>query len=457
MTISIVKRILNDATLGFLALLSLFLIFLPSVFALSESGIAMVTTVEYLIIAVFATEYAIALVAADNKSEFVLGRWRIIDALIIIAAVIAAVPAVPDVFRNSTAFRILKLGRLALLGTRSSLGLTLKKDAAGTSAHGPTSLSVSALNRSGDGLEQISWDKGMTKLANTGADWLFIAGMTEDRLTEISTRLSVPVTALRGLFQSNVPKLDHLDRFTTLFVRYPIELGPGPEFRRTPVLLVASADNIVVLSREDTDLVQRVGRRLAMLDPALPPMARATAALLGEIVRAYTDVINHLENLLLDLEASQAIQKDESFIAQAFLLRTQTLRVRSSAKYLRSVMRDLKSGNLLTSGDDPVARHVFGLIADDVDDLYDAVDDLRESLQALVDLRLNVASFQMNRVMRLLALLTTLALIPATAGGLLGTNLTDAPWALSLSQLGFGVASGMALSLYIFIVKGWLR
>ena len=38
---------------------------------------------------------------------------------------------------------------------------------------------------------------------------------------------------------------------------------------------------------------------------------------------------------------------------------------------------------------------------------------LSDSVLGLVDLRLNVSSFQMNRVMRLLALLTALALMPA--------------------------------------------
>jgi Mg2+ and Co2+ transporter CorA len=78
-------------------------------------------------------------------------------------------------------------------------------------------------------------------------------------------------------------------------------------------------------------------------------------------------------------------------------------------------------------------------------------------LQSLVDLRLNVSSFQMNRVMRLLALLTALALIPATIGGLLGMNLNDAPYYGTLPQIAFGVGVAMMLSLYIFAIKGWLK
>jgi len=121
------------------------------------------------------------------------------------------------------------------------------------------------------------------------------------------------------------------------------------------------------------------------------------------------------------------------------------------------MLRELSRGQLSIPGLDEANREIFGLLADDTGDLYESNEDLRESLQALVDLRLNVSSFQMNRVMRLLALLTALALIPTIAGGLLGMNLQDSPWAVSLAQVSFGVAAGMALSLYLFAIKGWLR
>jgi hypothetical protein len=41
--------------------------------------------------------------------------------------------------------------------------------------------------------------------------------------------------------------------------------------------------------------------------------------------------------------------------------------------------------------------------------------------------------------------------------GLLGMNLLDAPWPATIAQVSFGVAAGMALSLYVFAIKGWLR
>jgi Mg2+ and Co2+ transporter CorA len=63
----------------------------------------------------------------------------------------------------------------------------------------------------------------------------------------------------------------------------------------------------------------------------------------------------------------------------------------------------------------------------------------------------------MNRFLKLLAVVSFLGLIPSVAGGLLGMNVAGNPWPVSLGQVAFCVAMGMATSLYVFAVKGWLK
>ena len=62
----------------------------------------------------------------------------------------------------------------------------------------------------------------------------------------------------------------------------------------------------------------------------------------------------------------------------------------------------------------------------------------------------------MNRVMRVLAVVSVLGLIPAVVGGLFGINLIDNPWPFTLRQVAFFVVYGTVLCLYVFLVKGWL-
>ena len=91
------------------------------------------------------------------------------------------------------------------------------------------------------------------------------------------------------------------------------------------------------------------------------------------------------------------------------------------------------------------------------DYLYETVNNVREGVLSLIELHLNVVSFEMNRVMRVLAVVSVLGLIPAVVGGLLGMNLADNPWPVTLPQVTFAVCFAMVTSLYFFVAKGWLR
>jgi Mg2+ and Co2+ transporter CorA len=453
-----IERYLTDAVLGFFALLSFFLFIAPLVFPFNDFAQGVVNALEYAIILLFVLEYASGLLLAKSKLAFMTDGRRIIDMLIILSALIAFIPLVPDVLRHSPVFRLIRVGRIALLGARSSLALKLDDNANDlNSSEVVAELKVLLLASSGTHFDVISWEQGLNRISSGEPDWLFISGLDETRLTSITDALGVPVSAVQGLFRSATPGFDTLEHFSTFFVRYPKPMAPGERLIRTPILLVGTADNVVVLSRGQTDLEEKVQLRLASIDPNTPKIVRATLALISEIISAYTHVTESIEVTLANLEIAQSRLDDETFLARTFTLRADILKARASLKHLKSVIRDLFSGKIIIASATPSNREPFRFLADDACDLYDNVEDIRESLQGLVDLRLNVASFQMNRVMRLLALLTALALIPATIGGLLGMNITDAPWPATLSQIAFGVGVCMTLSLYVFAIKGWLR
>ena len=92
-----------------------------------------------------------------------------------------------------------------------------------------------------------------------------------------------------------------------------------------------------------------------------------------------------------------------------------------------------------------------------MDSLYEAVNKRREEIKALIELHINRKSFEMNRLLKLLAIVSFLGLIPSIAGGLLGMNVAGNPWPVTLGQVAFGVAMGMATALYVFAIKGWLK
>jgi Mg2+ and Co2+ transporter CorA len=87
-------------------------------------------------------------------------------------------------------------------------------------------------------------------------------------------------------------------------------------------------------------------------------------------------------------------------------------------------------------------------VPEEADYLYETVDNVRESVLSLIELHIDIAAHDTNRFMRLLAIVSTLALIPAVAGGLLGMNLGDSPWPVTLGQVAFGTLVLMLGVLY---------
>jgi Mg2+ and Co2+ transporter CorA len=100
---------------------------------------------------------------------------------------------------------------------------------------------------------------------------------------------------------------------------------------------------------------------------------------------------------------------------------------------------------------------MFGVLREEAEYQYDTLGNVKESLISLIELHINTVSLDMNRTMRLLAVITALSLIPAIIGGMLGENLVDQPYNVKLWEVFLVVLSMMGLGFYAFWRKGWLR
>lgn len=89
--------------------------------------------------------------------------------------------------------------------------------------------------------------------------------------------------------------------------------------------------------------------------------------------------------------------------------------------------------------------------------MYETAQNIRESLISLIELHINTVSYDMNRVMKVLAVITCLGLVPTVIGGLLGVNLIDVPYPLRISDIVFMIFSLMLMGVYTFYKMGWLR
>ena len=440
---------LNEAVMGFLALAALSLGLAPFLFELPSGVEQGFDVAEWVIIGLFALEYAANFALSTDRRKFALHPWRMLDAVIIIAALLSLLPAVSEAVRSTPALRILRLFRILLFGPR--VGHGLQRPAAPPPRPAPSGQPQVTLLRPGEPTpRKCDWNELLQWAAAPTSDWLHASNLAPDRLMEIASALGVPHVMIEAaLHESSYPRIESGARWTALTVSLP---AAGDAIHRDPVLLLVTANDVLSLAPHPLDLQQ-----LPAESGALPWGPRCALHIIRLVLARDEELAGRLERRVRQLEALPPSESPESFFEQTIRLK----RVLSTAKgdlwRLHGVLEMLADGRRLLPGLGPEQRESVAQLAEEADYLYETVDNVRESVLSLIELHIDIAAHGTNRFMRLLAIVSTLTLIPVVAGGLLGMNLGDSPWPVTLGQVAFGTLVLMLGVLYTFMAKGWLR
>jgi Mg2+ and Co2+ transporter CorA len=167
-------------------------------------------------------------------------------------------------------------------------------------------------------------------------------------------------------------------------------------------------------------------------------------------------LVDAFEHELRGLEEIPIRDSSPAFFERTFRAKKELSAAQADLWRLKGVLADFAEGRVLPVGADATPE-IFRRLTSKAEYLYDTVVNVRDEILSVMELHLNIVSFDMNRVMRVLAVVSVLGLIPAVIGGLFGMNLVDNPWPFTLPQVAFAISFGMVLCLYFFFVKGWLR
>ncbi|HZF31304.1 MAG TPA: CorA family divalent cation transporter, partial [Gammaproteobacteria bacterium] len=245
------------------------------------------------------------------------------------------------------------------------------------------------------------------------------------------------------------------DKITGLFVWVP-DVDEVGHLDRYAMLLLPVGAGLLSLSRRNLHGVERFAPVPGAGD-GLPFVSRMIAVVLNRVIRGNEQLAGRCEQRLRELEEVPIEESRPAFFELTFRLKKQLSAAQADLWRLKGIAAELGNGRRDFVELPPAALARIQRFKSDVDYLYDTLANIREEVLSIIDLHLNVVSFGMNRVMRVLAVISALGLIPAVVGGLLGMNLIDNPWPVTLPQIAFAVLFAMVLGLYFFIVKGWLR
>ncbi len=444
-----IKDALSEAAMGFLALAALGLGLAPLIFAVPPALESSFDAVEWLIVAMFATEYIVNLMASPNRFAFVRDPWRILDAAIILASLASFLPSISDELRSTLALRVLRLFRALLFGVRA--GHAVMQPALPPSRGVPLGPPEATRLAPADATPQrAEWSGLLHWVASPTGDWMHVSNMPFDRLHEIAAAARVPhVMVEAAMHESSYPRLLSGDRWSALSLSVPSQ---ADLLRRDPVLLLVREAGLLSVGLHPIRLQE---------PPAsfeeVPWGTRCALDLVRRVVLRNEELAAGLEREARTLEALPADESPESFFETTFRLKRALAMAMGDLWRLRAILEMLSDGRRGLPGLTQRAREEIRLLSDDADFLYETLDHTREAVLSLIDLHINMASHDTNRFMRLVAIMSTLALIPAITGGLLGMNLGDSPWPVTLGQIAFITLMLMLAVLYTFMAKGWLK
>ncbi len=449
-------RLLNESFLGFLALVLAAMTLAPMLLTLNPRVDQAFETGQWIIVGLFTLEYALALAAAEDRVAFLRNGWRILDLATIILSLLTLVPGVADALRSTPALRLLRLARVFALGARAS-GVILREDSARAKLAALPPVQVQHFPAPSEVPPQAaSWEALLTWLKHSQPGWYHASNVGPKEARQAAEAMGLSPEFIEAhLNGSSYPHFEKQGQRAVLFLWLPARQASS---ERQGLLLLATDKSLLTMERHAQEWVPSTAASLpATTMEALPQPIRTVCALLESLLNRQEELAAQFESELRALEEIPVHESRPVFFERTFQLKKALSTQQSDLWRLRGMVNGLALGRSQMPGGNGAEKEIFQRLADQADYLYETATNFRESLLSIIDLHLNVNSFEMNRVMRVLAVASVIGLIPGVVGGLFGMNLDGNPWPLTLPQVAFAVGFGMLVTLYFFFVKGWLR
>ena len=452
--------LLGEAFLGFLAIIAVALTLFPMLFDVKPGVAAALDTLQWVIIGWFAVEYVFALMSARAKTAFLTSPWRLLDLATILIPLASLLPTMSRALLSSPVLRLVRLVRLITLGVRVS-GIAVRRHGTqpadeATGGEGHVTLMADAPEFSPT---PATWEDLLKWLRAPGREWYHVSNPSREQLGEIATAAGLPAGFLENhLFGANYPHSASTRKHAALFLWLP-EFTAAGHVERHGVLFVATANSLLSLARRPTHALERITASAPAADDEAektPFALRMLGVVLERVLQQNERLVDSFEQELRALEDIPIRDSSPAFFERTFRAKKELSAAQADLWRLKGVLADLAEGRLLAA-EGAVPPEIFRRLTAKAEYLHETTTHVRDEILSVMELHMNIVSFDMNRVMRVLAVVSVLGLIPAVIGGLFGMNLIDNPWPFTLPQVAFAITFGMVLCLYFFFVKGWLR
>lgn len=454
-------NVFDDDVMTFLAVILIPIIAIPLLFPISPLLNTLFDTFNVIIILAFICEYFFKLGFSIDKRIFILKWEHILDLTIILLALAEFYPFVyTPVGRASPILRLLRVSRLFSSAGRS---IEIRKRPHVEEAKEVTKPPMK-INQLIDSTVSTytSVEIEGKQVISPEPEWIDFQYISDTDLDTVSHIVQIPRHILANKINKEaMARIDYFKEYSTIFLRDSRLVIVGNGYRDLGVntngmLIICRKNHIFTLFEGESDIFNRVVHAGVRKEGGNFAVKTLYAILLKKI----EDARNIIEEIGCHLEQLQELPSRKvrpTVLEDILYLKKEIDKLGKNLWYAKQIYRALSTKKVSIDGMTDEDLNEFDMLYDDVVYLYESSQNISNGLVALREININAMSFEMTRVMRILAIITTLALIPTTIGGLLGENLVDSPWNITIIEIFFLVISLMILALYGFYRKGWLE
>ncbi|MDD3136662.1 MAG: CorA family divalent cation transporter [Methanoregula sp.] len=467
----IVNAVFREKVMGTLALLLIPILVIPDLFIVPEAIVSFLIILDIAIWIFFVLEYVCRLAVARDRWAYVISPWNILDLIIVGVPAVALVGGMG--YGISKYFRVLRSMQALQVIYRS--GKTVGKHLAEKSKPPDAEPAVAGMRiraiplvAPADGVPVLPpvWQPVAVDETTSGIErtdrWLDFSGLTSADILALSRITSIPTYTLEVKLRTHsFTRAEIHGSLATVFLKVPhLEREPDTgstwRFFWDSLLLVYDKHEVMTFSLSDAPVLDRVTAA-----GATEGISFSGPNILYLIVRDELNTIEDLilaaEEQLLHLEAMPMNMLPSNFLAMMYTDQKALSRIMSGLLHTKTALEECSDNLQEIFGKDTAEEGRLRSLVDRCSLITDNAQHVTDSFAWMVDFYLNTTSFSMNRVMKILAVLTALTMVPAIVGGLLGMNLIGNPWAATLLQMVTVVGLVMVLTAWIYFNLGWLK
>jgi magnesium transporter len=266
--------------------------------------------------------------------------------------------------------------------------------------------------------------------------------------------------------EGHLPKVEDFGEYLFVIVN-PVESVPPPNGTRSSFKLTLKTSQLSAFLSKRA-LVTHHYKPLRSISYASQLISKNPQSLgrgpdylfhiiIDDIVDNYTPILDRLDEVVDSMEDEVFRQPSQRTMARILHLKKDIITVRRIAFYQREMLSRLSRGEfpLITSDEMIYYRNVY----DHLVRMTDLADSYRDSVSGLLDAYLSVTSNNLNAVMKVLTIISTVFLPLSVITGFFGMNFQYIPWSsweygmLAILMIMVVVSVGM---LWVFKRRKWL-